>query len=126
MAYAAPESPFAHSHLRGVTALPSCAAVPRKPMCRQGLGGASVPPASILLPTLPPLSSDSRSDRHAWRPHRDGAIDRLDGGNFTVLRPCESGTKSRVSSLSTGDLFAVDRAAASTTKSALAAGESGD
>jgi len=64
----APESPLIHWGLRRVMALPSRAVVPRKPMCRQTLGGSSVPPPSILLPILPPLSTDSCADRHASHP----------------------------------------------------------
>lgn len=49
-ANAAPENLFTHHGLGRVGALPSCATVPHKPMCRQTLADVTVPRPSILPP----------------------------------------------------------------------------
>lgn len=74
LANTAPENRFIHLDLWRVAALPCRAAVLRKPMCRQALGGAAVPPASILL--LPAALSEIPKFRNVAtslrRAYRDG------------------------------------------------------
>ena len=125
-AYAAPESSFAHSHLPRMTALPSRAAVPRKPMCRQTLGGAAVPRPSILLPTLPAAFSDFSALSHSQRAHRDEHCRDHWPDDIAGCRSRDSGTKSLVSSCGSDDRSRFDCLVASSTKSALAAGATGD
>ena len=125
-ACAAPKISFARSHLSRMTALPSCAAVPRKPMCRQMLGGASVPPASILLPRLPRAISDICAPCRAHWAHRDEHSDGHLRDTIADRRPGESGTKSRVSSCGLVVRSPFVGLEVSTTKSGLAAGDAGN
>ncbi len=125
-AYAAPEISLARSYLSRRTALPSCAAVPRKPMCRQRLGGASVPSASILLPRLPAALSGVHAPSRADLPHhgehsgahlRDTIADRRTG---------DCGTKSCVSSCRLVVRSPCVGLEVSTMKSGLVAGAAGN
>ncbi len=126
MAYAAPENPFVPSRLWWVTALPSCAAVLRKPMCRQTLGGAAVPPASILLPRLPPAISGICAPCRAHCAHGDERSDGHLCDTVADRRTGESGTKSRAPNCGCVVRSAFAGLDVSTTKSGLAAGAAGN
>ena len=118
-AKAAPESTLIRLSFRRMTALPSRAAVPRKPLCRQRLGGAPVPPPSILLPIHSRLSCDSCANRHPSQPPRDDreqlpARRRIQRASNVRERNAEP----RVHSVNRSSTR-IDRRAASTPKRAL-------